>query len=288
MPVLENLDTVLLPYQRNWIGDNAPVKVYEKSRRIGATWCEAADRARSAAARDGMDGWYIGYNKDMAREFIETAAMWTKRFNKAAAAIEETVVEDEVRDILAYRIRFASGHKLVALSSRPSNLRGKQGCAVIDEASFHEDLPGLVKAALAFTMWGGKVHVVSTHNGADNPFNELVTEIRAGRRPFSLHRTTLDGALADGLFHAICRVREIEWSAAREQEWRAQVFADYGDDADEELLCVPNASSGAFLSSVLVASRMRAEIPVLRFEMKLSFIERSESERRREADDFCE
>ena len=33
---------------------------------------------------------------------------------------------DERSDILAYRIRFASGHKIVALSSRPSNLRGKE------------------------------------------------------------------------------------------------------------------------------------------------------------------
>ena len=71
-------------------------------------------------------------------------------------------------DILAYRIRFASGHKIVALSSRPSNLRGKDGCAVIDEAAFHEDLPGLLKAALAFTMWGGLVRIISTHNGAHN------------------------------------------------------------------------------------------------------------------------
>jgi hypothetical protein len=30
------------------------------------------------------------------------------------------------------RIRFSSGHKIVALSSRPSNLRGSRGRAVID------------------------------------------------------------------------------------------------------------------------------------------------------------
>ena len=176
--------SILLPYQRRWLADQSQVKVSEKSRRIGITWTEAADRALGAATsgRAGIDGWYIGYNKDMALEFIEAAARWAKRFNRAAAAIEEIVLDDERSDILAYRIRFASGHKIVALSSRPSNLRGKDGCAVIDEAAFHEDLPGLLKAALAFTMWGGLVRIISTHNGAHSAFNELVSEIRAGRR----------------------------------------------------------------------------------------------------------
>src|SRR6266699_164165 len=111
--------SILLPYQRRWIADQSQVKVSEKSRRIGITWTEAADRALGAATT-GRSG------------------------------IDEIVLEDERANILAYRIRFASGHKIVALSSRPSNLRGKDGCAVIDEAAFHEDLPELLKAALAF------------------------------------------------------------------------------------------------------------------------------------------
>ena len=85
---------------------------------------------------------------------------------------------------------------------------------MIDEAAFHEDLPGLLKAALAFTMWGGLVRIISTHNGAHSAFNELVNEIRAGRRPYSLHRTTFDDALADGLYKKICEQSENEWSEA--------------------------------------------------------------------------
>ena len=121
-----SLESILLPYQRDWLTDRAPVKVYEKSRRIGITWTESADAALNAAKRDGMDWWYIGYNKDMALEFVEAAAGWARRFNHAVRAVEQIAVKDEDKDILAYRIRFASGHKIVALSSRPSNLRGKQ------------------------------------------------------------------------------------------------------------------------------------------------------------------
>ena len=279
---------VLLPYQVRWIADDAAVKVAEKSRRVGITWAEAADAALSAAATAGMDTWYLGYNRDMAREFVETAAAWARQFNKAAHAIEEVVLDDERRDLLAYRIRFASGHKIVALSSRPSNLRGKQGRAVIDEAAFHDNLPELMKAALAFTMWGGLVRVISTHNGAENPFNELVNDIRAGRRPYSLHRVTLDDALAEGLYHRICQKAGRRFSAAAEREWRERIFAEYGDAASEELLCVPRASAGAFLSSMLIESRMRAGVPVLRWEVAAEFSERPEDYRVGAAREWCE
>ncbi len=280
------IQPILLPYQRRWIADRSAVKVYEKSRRIGITWAESADAALDAAAQNGSDWWYIGYNREMALEFVEAAAGWVKRFQRAAAAIEQTVIEDETRDILAYRIRFSSSHKIVALSSRPANLRGKQGVAVIDEAAFHDDLAELLKAALAFTIWGGRVHVISTHNGADNPFNELVTEIRAGRKPYSLHRTTFDDALAEGLYRAICRHRNLTWTAEGESAWRAQLMAEYGDDADEELHCIPSASSGIFLPSTLVEARMRDDIPVLRWHCRSSALERGSESLAKDAEDW--
>ena len=282
--------SILLPYQRAWIADCAQVKVAEKSRRVGLTWTEAADRALGAAiaGRGGMDGWYIGYNKDMALEFVETAAMWARRFDKAARAIEEIAVGDESRDILAYRIRFASGHKIVALSSRPSNLRGKQGCAVIDEAAFHDDLAGLLKAALAFTMWGGLVRIISTHNGATNAFNQLVCDIRAGRLPYSLHRVTFADALTQGLYRKICQTLKRDWSVERETGWRREIFELYADNADEELMCVPRASAGTFLSALAIEAQMREGIPVLRWSAAAEFAAKPEEIRRAETAAWCE
>jgi len=282
-----NYESILLPYQRRWIADRAQVKVCEKSRRVGITWTEAGDCALAAAARDGMDTWYIGYNKDMALEFVVTAAEWAKRLSRAAAEVEEIVVNDERRDILAYRVKFASGHKITALSSRPSNLRGKQGRAVIDEAAFHGDLQELLKAALAFTMWGGLVRIISTHNGADSAFNTMVADIRAGRLPYSLHRTTLDDAIGDGLYKKICTRLKRPWSVENEKLWRDEIVEFYGDNADEELFCAPRASSGAFLSTPLIESRMRQASPVVRWEMPADFAGRPETIRKGVTDDWC-
>ncbi|WP_230370774.1 hypothetical protein [Paludibacterium denitrificans] len=119
----------------------------------------------------------------MALEYIAAAALFAKAFNELARAdVYEQTFWDEGKqeEILAYMIRFPkSGFKIQALSSRPSNLRGLQGDVVIDEAAFHDSLAELLKAALALTMWGNKVRLISTHNGVENIFNELIQEARA-------------------------------------------------------------------------------------------------------------
>ncbi|MBV8773080.1 MAG: hypothetical protein JO166_12250 [Deltaproteobacteria bacterium] len=279
-------EPVLLPYQREWIADRAAVKLYEKSRRIGITWAESADAALDAGTRSGSDWWYIGYNREMALEFVEAAAGWAQHFNHTVDHTEEIMVADPEKDILAYRIRFASGHKIVGLSSRPSNLRGKQGVAIIDEAAFHDELPELLKAALALTIWGGRVHIISTHNGAANPFNQLVLDIRAGRRPYSLHRTTLDDALAQGLYRAICRDGGVPCTVAGESAWRAELMAEYGSDAEEELLCIASTTSGVFLPSALIEARMKDGIPVLRWHCAATAIERGNAALAKDAEDW--
>lgn len=279
---------VLLPYQQEWVEDQKQVKVWEKSRRIGASWCEAGDDSLLAASQDGMDVWYTGYNKDMALEFIEDAADWARHYNLAAARIEEFVFEDEKKDIQAFRLRFASGWKVVALSSRPSNLRGKQGKAVIDEAGFHDDLDGLLKAAIAFLMWGGKVAVISTHNGDENPFNELIGEIRAGKKPYSLHRTTLDDALEQGLYERICLRLGKRWTPEAQKKWRQELIDFYGDHADEELFCIPSKGSGVYIPRALIEACMDEEIPVLRWSCRPEFAEFPEHIRQAETRDWCE
>jgi predicted phage terminase large subunit-like protein len=237
---------VLLPYQQRWLADQSPVKVWEKSRRIGASWCQAADSALTAAASRGMNTWYIGYNADMAQEFVRDAAMWSRHYQLAASDVEEEVIRDEDQDILAYRIRYASGWRVTALSSKPRNLRGKQGLVVIDEAAFHPELPELLKAAIALLMWGGRVCVLSTHNGEDNAFHRLVQEIRQGEKPYSLHRTTIDDALADGLYRRICLVQGKAWSPEAEAAWLAELLDLYGPDAEEELRCIPRRPGSLF------------------------------------------
>lgn len=286
--------SILLPYQQSWIQDSSPVKVWEKSRRIGASWCEAADDALYAASEEGADVWYIGYDKEMAREFIEDCAFWAGHYQLAAAEMEEDVFKEydpvakTSRDILIYRVRFASGNEIVALSSAPRGLRGKQGRVVIDEAAFHPDLPELLKSAMALLMWGGRVRILSTHNGDDNPFNELIGDVRAGKRPYSLHRTDIEEALAKGLYERICLKLGRDWSPEGQTAWREELFQSYGDDAGEELQCVPAQGSGAYLSRALIEARTSAAAPVVRLAFDDEFTRWPIHLREAEVADFCE
>lgn len=277
-----------LSYQQAWAADDAQVKVIEKSRRVGLSWSEAGDDALFAASNEGEDVWYIGYNKDMAEEFINDCADWVKKYALVAGAVEEEIVKDEDKDILTFRIKFASGNKIVALSSRPSNLRGKAGRVVLDEAAFHDDLAGLIKAAMALLMWGGQVRIISTHNGDSNPFNELINDIRAGKKPYSLHRVTFDDALEQGLYQRICLVKGRPWSPEAEAQWRSEIVASYGDDADEELFCIPSQGSGTYLPRIIIERCMRDDIPVLRWACKDEFALLPDHIRQAEARDWCD
>ena len=246
---------LLLRYQRrtneNLFAGTA-LLVIEKSRRIGLTWGLAAYAVLKAAAQPsagGMNAWYMGYDQEMAREFIDACAMWARAFGIAAEAIDTELFDgDEKNAIGAFRIRFASGFKIVALPSVPRALRGKQGLVIIDEAAFHKDLAEVLKAALALLMWGGQVVVVSTHDGVDNPFNQLCDEVRAGRRKGEVMTITFADAIADGLYDRIALMARLKGrEIAPLAEWEADIRATYGDAAAEELDCIPAAGSGSLI-----------------------------------------
>ncbi|MCE5242492.1 MAG: hypothetical protein ABFD98_15675 [Syntrophobacteraceae bacterium] len=283
------MEGILLPYQNRWNQDRTPVKFMEKSRRIGISYADACESAILAGTegRSGTNTFYISYNKEMTETFIADVGAWAKRLNAAASEVEEVLLEDE-KDILAFRVRFATGNHVTALSSKPKNLRSKQGRIVIDEAAFCEDLGELLKAAIALTMWGGQVEVISTHNGEDNEFNEYVQDIRAGKKPYSLHRVTLDDALAEGLYRRICAVRGLRWSLEAERKWRTDLIEFYGFGSEEELFCIPSRGSGIFIARALIEGCMNEDIPVLRWACKPEFAELPEPVRYLAAEIWCE
>ena len=268
---------VLLKYQQDWVGDPADVAVWEKSRRIGASWCDAADSVLTASVEGGMDALYIGYSEDMAREYLDDCAMWARSFNRAASAMQEVMFDDtteagDIRQIKAFRIDFASRFKVLALSSRPRSIRGKQGKVTIDEAAFHDDLAGLIKAAMAMLIWGGRVRILSSHNGEDNPFNLLVKDIRAGKLPYSLHHTTFGAALDAGLYDRVRLVMGKRLKQETRAEWEAAIRSQYGEGAAEELDCIPSMGTGVYIPRTLVERCQRPGIPVVRYAKPLEWM----------------
>ena len=274
-----------LGYQKKWAQDEAPVKIWLKSRRIGATWAEAAlcvtEAAKSKEA-GGQSTYYISYNQDMTQQFIKYCAYWAKVFNSITSGIDELVIRDEDKDILVYRIRFASDFEIWALPSLARSLRSKQGRIVIDEAAFVDDLNALLKAAMAMLMWGGCVRILSTHNGEENPFNDLIKEVEAGKKNYSLHRTTIDDALADGLYQRICQVKKQPWTAELEAEWKKALLEEFGDFADEELFCIPIRTGTRYFPAALLEAASDPSVRIVRKTCEDSFTFETKEKRRKE------
>lgn len=283
---------VLLPYQRRWVLDRASVKIANKGRRVGLSWADAYESAETAAAArsaGGMDVFYISYDKEMTRQYINDCAFWARHMALAASQIDEYVYVDSYRDgdeeksqeIQAFRITFASGFHIVALSSRPRGLRSKQGRVVLDEAAFVDDPEAVIEAALAMLIWGGRVAIISTHNGVENPFNELLMDVAAGRRNYSVHTITFRDAIGDGLYRRICETRGKPWSQEAEDAWAEEIFAKYksAEDADQELMCIPKRSIGQYIARALIEARMTPETPVVRLSVPDTFARESDYDR---------
>lgn len=261
----------LMGYQQRWVADKSPFKIMEKGRRTGITWAEASDNVLIAASdktAGGQNVYYVGTDKEMTEEYIDACAMWAKVFNYAAGSIEEGIWQESAdgdKEIKTFTIRFPkSGHKIIALASRPRKLRGRQGVLVGDEGAFQDSLEELIKAAMAFLIWGGKVRIISTHDSAENPFAELVELVRAGKRKGTIHRVTFRDAVADGLFKRVCMRMGKDWTQEEEDAWVQDLYEYYGDGAEEELDCVPSKGGGIWLPRALIEARM-VTAPVIRY-----------------------
>jgi phage FluMu gp28-like protein len=53
------------------------------------------------------------------------------------------------------------------------------------------------------------------------------------KKNYSLHKTTFDEALAQGLYKRICLIKGEAWSPGKQDTWREEIIASYGDGADK-------------------------------------------------------
>lgn len=289
---------ILMAHQIAWLEDKADLKLGEKGRRTGITFAEALDDTLIAAASRAAGGdnvFYIGDTKDKGREFIGYVAHFARTIARETAAIEEFLFEDQredgtTRHISAYRVVFASGFRVEALSSRPENIRGLQGVVVIDEAAFHKDVRSVLDAVNALLIWGGKIRVISTHNGTLNPFNELVREARAGKVPFSVHFIPFGDAVKNGLFRRVCLMRGRTWSQEAQDEWEAKIRGSYGARTaamHQELDAIPADSEGAALARVVIERAATSPAPIVRYHLPDAFKEAEPAAATRQIADWC-
>ncbi|WP_234910992.1 hypothetical protein [Rhizobium skierniewicense] len=289
-----------MEHQAEWLADDSLLKGCAKGRRTGITFAEALDATLIAAAQrsaGGQNYFYIPDTKPKGREFIGYAAHFAKSVAKELLTIEDGIFFDQRADgttnaISSYIIRFKSGFRIEALSSRPENIRGLQGTVCIDEAAFHRDVREVIDSVAALLIWGGKVRIISSHNGVSNPFNELIKEAEAGKNGFNFHTFTFGDAVKNGLFKRVCLIKGEEWTLEKEEEWERKIRSAYGTRTakmKQELDAIPAEAEGSALTRVIIERCMSRDLPaVARWDRPDDFKNLEDYEREEQTEQFCE
>lgn len=232
-PNFQYIENLFCPYQNEWLSDTSPICIAEKGRRVGLSYAEAARSVKDAILQ-GEDTTYTSYNHLVGKGFIKNCARFLKSYNYLYKKFYNFEIVDE-KNITVFSITLWNGAVITAVPADPKNLRDRQGTIVIDEAAFRSDLPELMKAANAIVMRGGKVRIISTHNGIQNYFYKLCREIENDPEKGSIHHIPFAKAVDQGMFRSMCKINGEFWTKEKEEQWVKKIRKIYGEDAIEEL-----------------------------------------------------
>lgn len=235
-----------LPYQIDWLNDTGQIKVWEKSRRIGATYVQAFEDVNDVVLGNVPAVWFSSADESAAKEYILYCAQWAKLFDKGARDLGEQVLESD-KSIKTFTIEFTNGRRINALSSNPKAFRSKGGKVVLDEFAFHNDAVALWKAAKPVITWGFPLRILSTHKGKQSLFYKFVESIKSGKLNWSLHTTTIFDAVEQGL---VDKIYKRKTTKEEREAWLQEQEENSFDRTTwlEEYCCTPVDEATAFLS----------------------------------------
>jgi phage FluMu gp28-like protein len=235
-----------LPYQIEWLKDTSPVKIWEKSRRIGATYVQSYEDVEDCVSNRVPVVWFSSADISAAKEYILYCAKWAKLFDIGARDLGEIVIDSE-NDIKSFTIEFTNGTRINALSSNPKAFRSKGGKVILDEFAHHDDAVAMWKAAKPTVTWGFPLRILSTHNGKSARFYKFIESIKKGKLRWSLHTVDINKAVDDGL---VDRIYKRKTTATERKEWLSQQEEDCFDREtwEQEYLCHAIDGATAFLT----------------------------------------
>lgn len=257
-------------YQRKWFEDAAPMKIAEKSRRIGFDYGDAActvlDRLTGVSCRNM---WYAAHEESAAREYMEYVRFMAKTYGD----VSNLIVREEVIDdtgLLKFEVTLPTPRgdaRVTGMTGNPTRFRSKGGDVTLSELAWHPHPREMLKAAKPATTLGGRVSVFSSHNGAASVFNLALLGARrilAGEgKPddvaFSIHRVTIHDAVAQGMVE---RINRCEGTNFTREGWLAQERAKYtAEEWAEEFECVPSQEADSYFPYDLLRPCVRHDDP---------------------------
>ncbi len=259
---------MLLKYQKQFLSSDAKIKIWRKSRQIGATWTLACNSCLvSGRANRPYNSWFSSTTAEAGKLFIQDVGDWATKMNKAIStySLEDKLI-DKDRDIKATVVDFSSGKGVYALSSSPRNFRGKRGDVILDEFAFHDNQRELWKAATPTTRWGGNIYSLSSV-GQEGDFFEELCEKAKKTKGWYFQETNIEHAINDGLVEAIYKAQGItKKPRLKDKDIFLQSIRDeYVDEESflQEYMCIPASSEASqWLSWDLITGVENKEISI--------------------------
>src|SRR6185369_15561304 len=220
-PSIDSTPSLFLPYQLKWIEDNSPLRLAEKSVRIGWTYCDAFKNVRKRLQHPRRDYLFSSKDQGTAVEYVTTCYQFCQFYNKTKAIVSHGIDDMKVpifkegkntgfaEEVKIGYIKFDNGSRILSFSSNPHALRAYGGDVGLDEFAFHSDAETLWGSASGRITWGFDLAIWSSHNGPDSLFNTFCREAAEGKGAWSYYKVTLKDAIEAGLVDKINEVRGI-------------------------------------------------------------------------------
>ena len=160
----------LLPYQRRWVADSAPLKLVVKARQIGYSF--AATLHAVLQCLEKKTTWiFLSKGERQSRLLMEKVQEHVQSCGIVAQACESTFFEGTL--IKQLEVRFANGSVIYGLPANPDTARGYTGHVTLDEFAFHTDADKIYASLYPTITRGFSLEVISTPNGQQGKFYEL-------------------------------------------------------------------------------------------------------------------
>jgi phage FluMu gp28-like protein len=222
----------LFAYQRRWLADKSRFKIAMVARQCGKTKYMAAPEVVEDVLRHEAQGrkarWLIlsGGERQALEAMEEGIKPWCTSYGAAVEALAYDFEGESGVSYKAHEVLFRHGSRITALPSNPDTARGFTANVVLDEFALHRDSRKIWAALFPVASRPDlKLRILSTPNGRDNKFYELVT---AQDSLWSRHIVPIYAAVAQGLNR---NIEELRTAVADEDIWAQEYELKWLDEA---------------------------------------------------------
>ena len=229
---------LLLNYQREWINDKSKLKLWVKARQIGYSFAGTLGPTLDSITRKTL--WiFLSTGQRQSLELARKAKDHLDAMRAIEIAARGTTMTDErwglVDGVEITQTTIDIPHtkgRMIFLPANPDTARGYSGNVMCDEFAFHKDAKKIYAAMYPSITRGYSLHVGSTPFGESGMFYELATK----KNGFSVHKTDIYQAVADGLAQSVGKeddifLKELRDGCTDEDTWDQEYCCKFISDA---------------------------------------------------------